>query len=279
MNKMLRQARGVLRSAVHLALVLLPAWCMIVATSTAARLLWGAGAIVGLVLLERAAFIYMAGWDPLRRVLWHGPRRPPMVAITFDDGPNGAETERVLDVLARHQARATFFMVGSSVEAQPELARKVAALGHEVGSHTYSHVKLHALPDEQMRSEVDRGHACLTTAGIAGATLMRAPHGLKTRALLRHLTARGLKLVGWSYGIYDTRGDAAEVLTRRALRWLGPGKILLLHDGKLGHARGAMIEALDRVLAECNRRGLQTVTISQMAAAAAGSSASPSASA
>jgi peptidoglycan/xylan/chitin deacetylase (PgdA/CDA1 family) len=259
-----RQLRAFARATLHTSLVLVPLCFALTAHLPWLRLVAVLGTGVGVALLVRAAFIYVPGFDPFFRVPWRGPRAGRRIAITFDDGPNGAATEAVLDLFAKHGARATFFMVGKNVEAQPELARRVAAAGHAVGSHTYSHQKLSRVPLATVIAEVDRGHQCLVDAGLPAPKLFRAPHGLKTFGLVRHLDRRGIQAIAWTAGLYDTDCPSADIIARRAVRWTRPGVILLLHDGKLGHDRSPMLGALDRILTMCRERNLTPVTVPEL---------------
>lgn len=219
-------------------------------------------AAVGLML--RAAFIYIPGFDLLGRIPWRGRRSSGAMAITFDDGPNPGATEEVLALLAKHDAKATFFMIGQNVERSPALARRVAAEGHAVGSHTYSHQKLNRVTVAAAASEIDRGHEATAAAGLPDQRLFRAPHGLKTFAVFRHIRRRGLRLIGWTAGVFDTDCPRGEIIARRARRWVRPGSILLLHDGKYGHDRRPMLQALDDILALARARGLALVTVPEL---------------
>lgn len=262
--KFWRQLRGASRALFHLALVAGPVWGLARASRAPERAFYGVLLAGGLALLVWAAFVYWPGFDPLFRIPWRGPRRGRRMAITFDDGPNGDHTMNVLRLLDQHQAKATFFMIGQNVELQPELARRVAAAGHTVGSHTYSHRKLNQVSLAEAVQEIDRGHASLTAAGIPDARLFRAPHGLKTFAVMRYLLQRGLRLIAWTAGVYDTDCPHASVIARRAARWVRPGTILLLHDGKLGHDRRPMTQALETVLQLARQRGIELVSIPEL---------------
>src|SRR5262249_11319241 len=189
-----RQLRGLTRATFHLALVVLPVVGIAASPGLAWKLAFGSLALVGVGLLVRGAFIYMPGFDPFFRVPWRGSLRGRKMAITFDDGPNGEATERVLELFRRHGGKATVFMIGRNVEAQPELARRVLDDGHAVGSHTYSHTKLSKVPHRVAVDEIDRGHQCLLDAGLPDSKLFRAPHGLKTFATVAHLERRGMKM-------------------------------------------------------------------------------------
>ena len=258
-----RRLRATARVLVHSALVAGPLFGLLASSSWAGRTFFAALLAGGLYALVWAAFVYIPGFDLAFRIPWRGPAGGNRMAITFDDGPNGAATEEVLELFRRHRARATFFLVGRNVEAQPALAHRIVREGHAVGSHTYSHAKLHLLPRARMKDEIDRGHRCLTDAGIA-SELFRAPHGLKSWAMARHLRARGLRLIAWTDGVFDTDCPSGEVIFRRALPKLRGGEILLLHDGKLGHDRRPMLDALAKILDACQQRGLELVTVPEL---------------
>lgn len=262
--KFRRRLRSLLRAAFHLSIVLAPLAAIPHVAGWAGRSVLAVLALCGLALLVRAAFIYIPGFDPLFRIPWRGPATGRRMAITFDDGPNGVFTEQVLELLARHQARATFFMIGQNVDRQPDLARQVARAGHAVGSHTYSHQKLHAVSLEQAASEIERGHAALLAAGLPDQRLFRAPHGLKTFSVVRHLAAKGLRLVAWTAGVFDTDCPSGDVIARRARRFVRPGSILLLHDGKFEHDRRPMIDALAQILQTAAQRRIALVTVPEL---------------
>jgi peptidoglycan/xylan/chitin deacetylase (PgdA/CDA1 family) len=187
-----------------------------------------------------------------------GARR---VALTFDDGP-GPDTERVLDALARHGARATFFCVGEAARRRPELVRRMVAAGHVVGNHTLEHKKLPWLARAELVRQIDAAQAALVAAGAPSPTLFRAPHGFKSPFLARALARRGLRLVAWTRGVWDTERPGADVIARRSLAALEDGAILLLHDG--GGDRAQTAEALDAILEACARRGLRPVTLPEI---------------
>jgi peptidoglycan/xylan/chitin deacetylase (PgdA/CDA1 family) len=259
-----RQLRAAARATFHLALLALPAYVLLRADAAWLKGAAVAALAVALFLLTRAAFIYIPGFDLLGRIPWRGPRAGRRMAITFDDGPNPVYTEQVLDLLAQHDAKATFFMIGENVERERALALRVAAAGHAVGSHTYSHQKLSRVPLASAADEIDRGHAALVAAGLPDQRLFRAPHGLKTFAVFRHIRRRGLRLIGWTAGVFDTDCPRGSIIARRARRFMRPGSILLLHDGKYGHDRRPMVEALADILALARTRGLRLVTVPEL---------------
>jgi len=255
--------RAALKSVVLLGLFFGLLFAAIYSTG-ATQLILVVATVVAAAIGILAAYIYIPGFDLLGRVPWRGRRGTGLVAITFDDGPNEPWTSQALDVLERHGAKGTFFLLGHAIEKHPEIARRIEAGGHAVGTHTYSHPKLHFLPRAVIADEIDRGEAALRAAGVRGHRLFRAPHGLKSIFLPSILRERGLKLCGWTDGVWDTDRPGADVIASRAAKYLESGEILLLHDGKPGLDRSQTVAALDLILEECRARGLRCVTLPEL---------------
>lgn len=152
------------------------------------------------------------------------------MALTFDDGPSD-DTPAVLAALETAGARATFFVLGEKARARPDLVRAIAARGHVVALHGDSHAKLLAAGPRRVAEELDRCAAAIRAAGVEPAPLFRAPHGFRGPFLGRALRARGLTLVGWTRGVFDTARPGPAAIAARACRRMAPGEILLLHDG------------------------------------------------
>lgn len=193
----------------------------------------GAGLALGAAVLLAGTLALQALWvrfDLTGRSLRRGPPGARAVALTFDDGPSD-DTPAVLDALDRAGVRATFFVLGEAALRHPELVREIARRGHLVGQHGHSHLKLLAVGPGTVASELDRCAAAIRAAGVEPAPLFRAPHGFRGPFLGPALRARGLALVGWTRGVFDTARPGAEVIASRACRGMRPGEILLLHDG------------------------------------------------
>jgi peptidoglycan/xylan/chitin deacetylase (PgdA/CDA1 family) len=158
------------------------------------------------------------------------PRRE--VWLTIDDGPDAADTPRLLQLLAAHEARATFFVIGEKAARHPELIRAIAAAGHEVAHHTHTHplAMFWCASPWRVRAELDQGLAALRAAEVR-PTRFRPPAGIKNIWLARALRLRGLTCVGWSArGLERSRGDA-DAVAARVTHELAPGAILLMHEG------------------------------------------------
>jgi peptidoglycan/xylan/chitin deacetylase (PgdA/CDA1 family) len=166
------------------------------------------------------------------RVVGRGPTDARTTYLTFDDGPNAGATEAILDTLAGERVPAAFFMVGEHVRRFPAIARRVAAAGHEVGNHTLSHRKLHFQAPRQIRQELERTHEIVAEVTGRAPRTFRAPHGYRNpfvTVATRHL---GYTVFGWTFGVWDSDARvSADEIRRRVRRKLGPGAIILLHDG------------------------------------------------
>ena len=152
------------------------------------------------------------------------------IGLTFDDGPVPGVTERILDVLARHELTATFFMIGERVAAAPDLARRILAEGHELGHHTYTHRKLSELSDTAVEEELDQTNALFQEVLGLHAKWFRPPYGVLRPDQARRVRERGMKVVLFSLDSEDWRDTSAASVSERILTHLHPGAIVLCHD-------------------------------------------------
>ena len=165
------------------------------------------------------------------------PPHAHQLALTFDDGPNPAVTPYLLDILAEHNVRATFFLIGTHVLAQPALTRQIAAAGHVIGNHTMHHPRLTRHRESTIRAELAGCNQALEQTLGHPVTLFRPPHGARRPAVIRIARQLGLQTVQWNLIVGDWKPiDAAEILsrlehgiTRNAGR--GQGTNVVLHDG------------------------------------------------
>jgi len=179
-----------------------------------------------------AAYREFPAFDPLGGVSWRLPPQPrPTCAITFDDGPC-ADTPRVLEVLERHQVKATFFVLAANARRHPEVLRAIAARGHTVAIHGVTHRKVHQDSQADVERELSAAIAELTALGVPPARLYRPPHGAKSPAALRAARKLDCRTWAWSRGIWDTDRPAPATLIERATRFARSRMVLLLHDGR-----------------------------------------------
>lgn len=153
--------------------------------------------------------------------------RQAVAALTFDDGPDPDWTPRLLELLERHGARGTFFMVGKSAARRPELVARVAAGGHAIGNHTWDHPSLPTLRGRYRRWQIRR---CEEALAPHGGGLFRPPYGHLTPAAQLDARRLGYRVVTWSAVAEDWLDDPAERLVERVERRLAPGSIVLFHD-------------------------------------------------
>jgi peptidoglycan/xylan/chitin deacetylase (PgdA/CDA1 family) len=200
----------------------------------------GLGAAAGLGLAAGGC-AYAAMW-PGSQIFGRAliaPRRPGELALTFDDGPNPAWTPRLLDVLASRDVRATFFMLGSYAHAAPELVRRVAAAGHLIGNHSWSHLNLARTADKRIHEELVRSKETLEQITGAQVCYFRPPFGARRPAVFRIARSLGLTTVLWNAMTSDwSEASTSKIVTRLAqkidrLERRGWAANIVLHDG--GH--------------------------------------------
>lgn len=194
---------------------------------------------------------------------------PDRFAITFDDGPNPNATDAVLDVLAGHGARATFFMLGGHVRRRPGLARRVVETGNEAAVHGDTHWPMPLLLPGAMRKQVRRCASSIEDATGTSPRFYRPPYGFMTPGQARFIRGLGFEPVLGDVYPDDPYRPGAGRIAARVLRRLTGGSILILHDGSPfgGADRSQTIEALGVILGEMGRRGLRGVTVADLVGA------------
>jgi peptidoglycan/xylan/chitin deacetylase (PgdA/CDA1 family) len=164
-------------------------------------------------------------------------RDPDEFALTYDDGPNDACTERILEILARHEVYATFFVIGRFARERVALIRRIRAAGHVVGNHTWTHPFLLFKSPERVREELASTSAALEDALGEKVGYFRPPHGARRPDVLRTAREMGMVPVLWNAMGFDWKPTTAErVLANldrgiRRNRRRGVGSNLLMHDG------------------------------------------------
>ncbi len=237
----------------------------------------------GLAGLVTAGYNTMSPRSQLYGRTFIGRRGVRQLALTFDDGPNDPCTLQLLEVLARHQVSATFFVLGQFVNERPDILREIARAGHAIGNHTYNHPLLifanrkqveaqvrdcqHAIEDALGSSRLAHGSQtrALTTAG-----LFRPPHGGRTPGVLRTVRRMDYVPVMWSVSGWDWSAKSADQIERTVTRQVRGGEVILLHDGgheRMGVDRSFSVAASDRIIARYKSEGYQFVTVPELMAA------------
>lgn len=188
------------------------------------------------------------------------PTAQPIVAMTFDDGPHQSLTPQLLDMLRARNIRATFYLIGRRVAMYPELTRRIAAEGHEIGNHTWNHPRLTSLGNTSLLRELDRTSGAINAAAGRPPVTMRPPYGLlspRQRGLI--YAERRLPTVLWSVDPEDWRRPGSSVVANRIVSHAQTGAVILSHD-IIGATVRAMPAALDGLAA----RGYRFVTVSEL---------------
>src|SRR5262245_32182479 len=197
-----------------------------------------------------------------------------LLALTYDDGPNTAWTPALLELLDKHDVKATFFTIGGYARQQPELLREVAAAGHSIGNHTYHHVTMPLHTDDTIRHELRQTTEAIEDAGVEmarvnGRRLMRPPYGRRRPGTIRVLWEEGYVPILWSVTLWDwNKGVTTEKIMRKAEKQIKGGDVILLHDGcdvAMGWDRSHSVHSADLILQQWKEQdGYEFLTIPEM---------------
>jgi peptidoglycan/xylan/chitin deacetylase (PgdA/CDA1 family) len=189
------------------------------------------------------------------------------LALTYDDGPNDPATLKLLDVLAKHEAKATFFVLGRFVQQKPAIVRALVSGGHLIGNHSWDHPRLIFASNAELRRQVERTQAAIFDACGVTPTLFRPPYGGRRPGTLSAVRKLGLEPVMWNVTCYDWKATTADRVLAHARRQIRGGDVILMHDGDqlgMGADRRHTVEATDRLIAEYSAVGYQFVTVSDI---------------
>jgi peptidoglycan/xylan/chitin deacetylase (PgdA/CDA1 family) len=207
---------------------------------------------------------------------WYGrtftglSRGTKQLALTYDDGPNDPHTLRLLEVLAKHNVKATFFLIGRYTQQRPDIAREIVQAGHVVGNHTFTHPLLTFKSAAEIRGELTACRSALQDAIGEHSNLFRPPFGGRRPAVLRMARELGLEPVMWNVTGYDWTAPPSAVIEHKVTKQIRGGDVILLHDGghkQMGADRSQTVLATDHLIAKYKAEGYEFVTIPQMLAA------------
>ncbi|MGX9133022.1 polysaccharide deacetylase family protein [Rummeliibacillus sp. JY-2-4R] len=179
-----------------------------------------------------------------------------VVALTFDDGPNNTVTPKILKILKRHHAKATFFMVGAQVNAHPKIAKQVKDAGHEIGNHSYSHPNLLTLTNKQIKEQIAKTNKAIQKATGRNPTVFRPPYGCVDK---RVRSQTSLPVTLWNVDTLDWKHRNAKKILAYVKKETHSGSIILMHDVHMPTADG-----LDAVLNYLEKEGYTFVTVSEL---------------
>jgi peptidoglycan-N-acetylglucosamine deacetylase len=195
------------------------------------------------------------------RYIHEGQPRKREVALTFDDGP-GPHTDEILRILHRTDTPATFFVLGNMVDERPKLVDQELHQGHAVGGHTFDHPHMGMLPLGSQIAEFNQLDQAMENHGLPRPRLFRPPYASFNADTIELLDHRRLLMVLWSIDTGDYLDPGSDVIVERALDGVGPGSVILMHDG--GGDRTETVDALPKVIEGLNRKNLKPVTIPQL---------------
>ncbi|MBQ8287524.1 MAG: polysaccharide deacetylase family protein [Clostridia bacterium] len=181
------------------------------------------------------------------------------IALTFDDGPSERYTAEILDILQEYGVKATFFVVGVNIEKSPDLLRRIASEGHEIGNHTYSHPHLQRMDASTLAGELARTDALIRKVTGISPTLFRPPEGVVTTSVRTAAGDGGYRLVLWSIDTRDWALNPASNILRIVRRDASDGDIILFHDWVAGNSPTP--DALRQVIPWLKAKGYELVSV------------------
>ena len=196
---------------------------------------------------------------------WRGPRRARRVALTFDDGPDPTWTPRIVATLARLGVRGTFFLVGERAARAPEVVRDMAAAGHEVANHSWSHKSFWLLSPGRTADEIGRAHELLADLSGQAPLHFRPPWGMVNAAMFPALRRWRERCIFWSIQTEGLRPRSAEAQTACLGRRAHAGAIVDLHDAEgLAGAPARLLPALPGMVEGLRAAGYDLVTVTEL---------------
>ena len=237
-------------------------WLFVASQLAVLGLWWAGGWRLGLPALALSHLTMV--WGTLRPgsalfspVLRRLPTREPVVWLTIDDGPSD-DTVPILDLLDRHQAKATFFLVGERAAARPDLVREILRRGHGIGNHSHTHPQawFWALGPRRMAREIDQAQQALSAIAGSAPRWYRSVVGMTNPFVAAPLRRHGLTRVAWSARGFDGVACDPQATVARIVRDLAPGAIVLLHEGA---AHGHNVAIVAGVLQAVQARGYSSV--------------------
>lgn len=228
-------------------------------------------ALSGAAMAGAAAIAGYQALSPTAR--WYGrtftglPASSRQLALTYDDGPNDPYTFHLLEVLAKHQVSATFFLIGRYVESRPDIVRELVKAGHVIGNHTFTHPFLAFQSTAEIRRQLSDCRTAMHEAVGEHSRLFRPPFGGRRPAVLRVARELGLETVMWNITGFDWDAPPAAVIEKKVSKGIRGGNVILLHDGghkQIGADRSQTVLATDLLLQRYRADGYRFVTIPAM---------------
>lgn len=228
-------------------------------------LMWTAAALVVLVALAVGLYEVsgLRTFQLFGKIVSRIETQDKLVALTFDDGPSD-RTDEILGILDDAGVKATFFLNGNCMEEFPDETRQIVETGHQIGNHTFSHVRMLFLPPSRIADEIERTDNLIRAAGFEGDIRFRPPHGKKLVLLPYYLQQRGMTTVMWDLepNSFPEVDASAEGISRYVVDNAKPGSIILLHVmyDKKGHS----LDAIPGIVSGLKEKGYSFVTVNEL---------------
>jgi peptidoglycan/xylan/chitin deacetylase (PgdA/CDA1 family) len=229
---------------------------------------------IGLAGVAVSAAALSAGYQSMAPTgQWYGrtftslARGTKQLALTYDDGPNDPHTLRLLEGLAKHNVRATFFLIGRYVQQRPDIVREVVKAGHVIGNHTFTHPLLTFKTAAEVCKELSDCRSAIQDAVGEHSNLFRPPFGGRRPAVLHVARDLGLEPIMWNVTGYDWNAPPAAVIEKKVSSQMRGGDVILLHDGghkQMGADRSQTVLATDHLITRYKSEGYDFLTIQQM---------------
>lgn len=184
----------------------------------------------------------------------------PCVAITYDDGPGGGDlTDKLIKTFKKHDAHATFFVIGKNVKEYPKEVKAMVDAGHEVGNHSYTHAQLNTLTEPGVEKEIKDTDKAIENAGVDKPTLLRPPYGASNRAVDDAAKTTGKHVIMWDVDTLDWKTRSTPKTVSAVKANARPGAIILMHS-----IHKPTVDAADTILTYLKKEGYSMVTISDL---------------
>ena len=204
-------------------------------------------------------------YEKAGEAVWERNTTEKLVAITFDDGPHGVFTPKILDLLAKYDAKATFFVTGKNALLYPEIIKRQDAEGHEIGNHTFHHISSKHMNSSQLSMELDKTNEAIEKIIGKKPTLYRPVEGVYNDIIIHTARKKGFEVIMWSWDqdALDWLNPQSSKIVQHVKKGLSPGDIIILHDWN-NSSISSTVKAMEPILELLTENGYKCVTVSEL---------------